>query len=111
LSKPTLDLRPDHLTIVANILRTHVPDRTVWVFGSRALGTAKAASDLDLAIIGAEPLDHRIMGDLRDAFSESDLPFTVDIVDWATTSEGFRKIIEGQKVDLAYSRLFDSIDP
>jgi type I restriction enzyme S subunit len=35
---------------------------------------------------------------LADAFAESDLPWKVDVVDWATTSESFRKIIERDKV-------------
>lgn len=34
------------------------------------------------------------MSDLQEAFVESDLPFRVDIVDWALISENFRKIIE-----------------
>jgi hypothetical protein len=46
------------------------------------------------------PLDLRTLGDLKDALSESNLPFRVDVVDWATTNEGFRKIIEEQKVAL-----------
>ncbi len=35
---------------------------------------------------------------LVDDFSESDLPWKVDIVDWATLSEAIRKIIERDKV-------------
>lgn len=34
------------------------------------------------------------ISDLREAFAESDLPFQVDIVDWGSASENFRKIIE-----------------
>ena len=33
-----------------------------------------------------------------DAFSESDLPYRVDVVDWAKTDAGFRKIIERDRV-------------
>lgn len=86
--------------MVRDILHIHIPDRTVWAFGSRAKGTAKQTSDLDLAIIGEEPLNLRTMSDLQHTFSESDLPFKVDVVDWATASEAFRKIIEEQKVVL-----------
>ncbi len=35
---------------------------------------------------------------LREAFSESDLVWKVDIVDWATTNESFRNIIQQQYV-------------
>lgn len=65
----------------------------VWAFGSRVNGNVKPYSDLDLAVITAEPLDLQTHADLVDAFSESDLPWKVDIVDWATTSDNFRQII------------------
>jgi len=35
---------------------------------------------------------------LFEAFSESDLPWKVDLVDWATTDEAFRRVIEQQRV-------------
>lgn len=95
-----LDIRPDHLKIVQNILQEFVPEREVWAFGSRAKWLAKEYSDLDLCILGKAPLSFRILGLLEEAFEDSDLPYKVDVVDWATTSEGFRKIIEQDKVVL-----------
>ncbi len=89
-----LDVRSDHLNIVREILRRHLPDREVVAFGSRAKGTARATSDLDLAILGDEPLGVAMLGTLQDDFSESDIPYKIDIVDWATCSEEFRGIIE-----------------
>ncbi|MGH8526438.1 MAG: restriction endonuclease subunit S, partial [Gammaproteobacteria bacterium] len=93
-----LDVRPDHFRVGREILRRLVPDREVWAFGSRAKWTARDTSDLDLCIVGDMPLGFKRLGQLRDAFSESSLPYKVDVVDWATTSESFRKIIERDKV-------------
>lgn len=93
-------MRPEHLALVRSILDAHVPNATVWVFGSRARGTAKPTSDLDLALVGSERVDSKILGNLRDAFEESALPMKVDVVDWGQTSPSFRKIIEEQKVAL-----------
>ncbi|MGH8479358.1 MAG: restriction endonuclease subunit S [Gammaproteobacteria bacterium] len=98
MSEPLIDIRPDHWAIVADVLRRHVPDREVWAVGSRAKWSAKEYSDLDLAVIGEPPLSLSASAALADDFSESDLPFKVDVVDWATTSESFRKIIERDKV-------------
>lgn len=81
------------LAIVREILQKYVPTYEVWAFGSRANGNVKPYSDLDLAVITAEPLDLQTYADLVDAFSESDLPWKVDIVDWSTTSDNFRQII------------------
>jgi len=94
----SLDVRPDHLKIVLNILNKYVPDREVWAFGSRATGNARETSDLDLVIIGETPLDFETLAALRDAFSESRIPYKVDVVDWATISETFREIIWKDKV-------------
>ncbi|VTU09026.1 DNA polymerase subunit beta [Actinobacillus porcinus] len=83
----------NELAIVREILQKYVPTYEVWAFGSRVNGNVKPYSDLDLAVITAEPLDLQTHADLVDAFSESDLPWKVDIVDWATTSDNFRQII------------------
>ncbi|ACD97293.1 nucleotidyltransferase family protein [Trichlorobacter lovleyi] len=89
-----LDLTPDQLAEVRQILQLQIPERTVRVFGSRVNGTAKPFSDLDLVVMGDVPLDFRQLADLKDAFAESNLPFRVDVVDWATTSAEFRQIVE-----------------
>ena len=96
--KPAIAIQPDEWSIVHDILQKHVPDHAVWAFGSRATGTAKKFSDLDLAIIAARPLSLDLCASLSDDFSESDLPWRVDVVDWASTSDVFRKIIERDKV-------------
>ena len=103
----SLDIRPDHLQIIQTILHKHVPNLAVWAFGSRAKWTAKEYSDLDLCIISKKPTNFKVLGAMTEAFSESNLPYTVDIVDWATVSESFRKIIERDKVPLQKpSRVF-----
>ena len=98
MSPPAIDIRPDHWQIVRHILRLHVPQYAVWAFGSRAKWTAKPHSDLDLAIITDKPLPLSVSAALADDFSESNLPWKVDVVDWAATSESFRKVIERDKV-------------
>lgn len=97
---PAIDIRPEQWAIVRSILRHHVPQREVWAFGSRARGTAKPYSDLALVILGDEPLGLAVSSALSDDFSESDLPWKVDLVDWTTTSEAFRQIVERDRVVL-----------
>ncbi len=100
MADATLDMRPHERAMVEAILARHVPDREVWVFGSRANDKARTFSDLDLAVMGDTPLDLATGAALAEAFSESDLPWRVDVVDWATTSEAFRRIIERNHVVL-----------
>ena len=100
-STSPVDIRADHLEIVQDILRSQLPASVkVWVFGSRANWTTKDSSDLDLAVEGAASLDHGVMVGLEIAFEESDLPYTVDVVDLNTVSLTFRQIVDGQRVPL-----------
>lgn len=98
MKTPLIDIRPDHWAIVRDILHKRVPQYEVWAFGSRAKWSAKEYSDLDLAVVTDKPLGLSTSAALADDFSESDLPWKVDLVDWATTSESFRKIIERDRV-------------
>lgn len=88
-----IDITEKEREIVSQILQQIVPEYEVWAFGSRVKGNAKPFSDLDLAIISDKPLSLQTHAELVEAFSESDLNWKVDIVDWATTSEKFREII------------------
>jgi type I restriction enzyme, S subunit len=97
---PHIDVSPEQWAIVHAILKRQVPQYAVWAFGSRATWKAKPFSDLDLAIITPQPLSLSTSAALTDDFADSDLPFKVDIVDWAATSAAFRKIIERDKVVL-----------
>ncbi len=95
---PAIDLRPDQWPIVRDILQKHVPGHVVWAFGSRATGRAKPFSDLDLAVITEQPLSLDLSAHLGEDFSQSNLPWKVDVVDWATASDVFRAIIARDKV-------------
>lgn len=108
MDDPPIEASPAQWDIVRTILRARVPDREVWAFGSRATRRAKPYSDLDLVVIGDSPLGLDTSAVLAEAFSESDLPWKVDIVDWATTSEAFRRIIESTKVVVQAGRERDA---
>ncbi len=86
-------LEPAQRSIVEDILRRFFPGRTVLAFGSRVNGRPKPFSDIDLCVMGDEPVSLSSMADAKDAFTESDLPFRVDLIDWATTSPSFRAIV------------------
>jgi type I restriction enzyme S subunit len=95
---PNIDLPPHDWNEICHILKTHLPEYPVWAFGSRVKWTARPYSDLDLAIITRQPLSLTKMATIKEVFDESDLSIRVDIVDWATTSETFRKIINQNKM-------------
>lgn len=89
-----IDMEKKYLDRIKSILREHVPEITVWAFGSRVSGTARKYSDLDLVLVTEEPLPPGKIFELKDAFSASDIPYLVDIVDWSATSDEFKEIIK-----------------
>lgn len=97
---PSVEAAEADLDLVKAILRAHVPERQVCAFGSRARQCAKPYSDLDLAIMCDEPLSLDVLAALNEAFAESDLPWKVDVVDWARMGDAFRRIVERDKVVL-----------
>jgi len=67
--------------------------RWVKLFGSRARGEARTASDVDLAFAG-EP---EVRGSLCDAFEQSGLPYTFDLVDYERqANERLRQAIDAE---------------
>lgn len=92
----TLDLRPEWLEIIRRILAMHLPDAEVIAYGSRVTGTAHQGSDLDLVARNRRNplLPAGNLGAVREAFSESNLPILVDILDWSRIPDSFREEIE-----------------
>lgn len=99
-----IDLSAENWCEVCKILQIYARNYTVWAFGSRAKGSAKKYSDLDLAIVTQKPLSLSKMAMLNEAFDESNLPIRVDIVDLASTNKAFQKLIEQQKVVIQEGR-------
>ena len=92
----SLDLRPEWLSMIQQILAIHLPETEVIAYGSRVSRTSHEGSDLDLAARNPynPMLPLRNLGEVRDAFSESNLPILVDIQDWARIPDSFREEIE-----------------
>jgi len=95
-----IQLSAKHLEMVKRILSSSLNTQKVYVFGSRARNEAKAFSDLDLCIDGDE-LSFSSVSALKDAFSESDLPYFVDLVQKTRMSKGFYALVKGDFIELA----------
>jgi predicted nucleotidyltransferase len=55
----------------------------VFIFGSRAKGNYKQGSDIDLAVMN-NGISDKTIAHLKEEFEESNLPYTVDIINLAT---------------------------
>ena len=88
-----LDLTNNELSIVKEILKNY---SDAIIYGSRIKGTSKKFSDLDICIKSRiKDYEHEL---LREAFENSDLPFTVDIVLYHQVTDSFKKIIDKEGI-------------
>ncbi len=87
------DITARELKIIQKLLEKYLPDTVAWVYGSRAKSTATSKSDLDLVIFATSEQQQQV-GNLREAFEESDLPFRVDLFVWDDLPEAFKVQIE-----------------
>jgi predicted nucleotidyltransferase len=79
--------------MVREFIAKHLPDTTVWAYGSRVKGNSRPSSDLDLAGF-TRPEQKTSVSLLREAFEESNLPFRVDFLEWDCLPDTFRNEIK-----------------
>lgn len=83
--------------IRSTILR-EVPKAKIKFFGTRASGTSKTYSDLDTSIDAGAPLSFLTLSKLKEIFSESQLPFKIDLIDYRSVDDEFKAIIDGTSI-------------
>lgn len=96
----SIHLDPKHLNLVRKIIEKHGLSQVTYVFGSRARGDHKKYSDLDLLLKQENSLETSALVALKNDFESSDLPFTVDIVEWSKIAEDFKKNIQPDLIPL-----------
>ena len=88
-----IDISPQHLSIIRDLLHKYIPDTAVWAFGSRVKFTAKPSSDLDLVAFIREEQKSRF-SELKEALEESNVPFRIDLHSWNELPDVFKHTIE-----------------
>ena len=95
----SIDVAAEQRKTILSLLERHLPGTTAWACGSRAKRTSRPTPDLDLGVF-ATPERGRRIGNLREVFEESDLPFLVDLFVWDEVPKNFRKRIKAERVVL-----------
>lgn len=78
----------------AAIVRRHLPDPAyrIFLFGSRASGTAHDRSDIDIGIEGPTPVPRATLVAIEDEIDEAPTLYTIEIVDFARVSDSFKRV-------------------
>ncbi|MCE8163472.1 MAG: nucleotidyltransferase domain-containing protein [Candidatus Moeniiplasma glomeromycotorum] len=91
-----LQLEERHQKIIQQILNKY--PYQFYAYGSRVKGVAKKFSDLDLCYQEEIPLS--VISQLREEFTESNLPFEVELVNWRHMRPVFHEMIKKNLVKL-----------
>lgn len=96
----SIDITADQRKIILNLIAHHLPNVTVWVYGSRVKGTTRTQSDLDMVVLTTAHGQETHVSNLKEALEESNLPFRVDLFRWDEVPENFRDTIQKDHVVL-----------
>lgn len=88
-----IDLEPVYLNELKSILKKYFKDEKILIYGSRARGKSHRCSDIDIAVFGDGAISIETLSFIDDEFSESDIPYNVDLIDASRIDESFRQII------------------
>jgi predicted nucleotidyltransferase len=94
-----MDIKPEDKKKIIDIISVLIPKAKIYLFGSRARGTHRPSSDIDIALdAGKQILPRHRVGEVRSMFVESHIPQKIDIVDLYLESDEMRKTILEDKI-------------
>lgn len=82
------------ITLIKKVVHSYIPDQSyrVFIFGSRAEGTSRRWSDVDIGLLGPKKIDLFTILAIKEDLQESDLPYRVDVVDFSSASKDFTRV-------------------
>ena len=93
-------LEKRHLDFILQVLQKNIPHAKFYIFGSRAKGNYKEYSDIDIAVkLEEEMISTDILGKILMEFSDSTLPYEVDVIDLNAIDDKFKNLINDSLVE------------
>lgn len=78
---------------IVGLLLVLFPDAKIYLYGSRALGTHRERSDIDLALDLGQEEDPVKLGEARSVLGATHIPYRIDLVDLNAVSPALRETI------------------
>ena len=87
-------IKPEYKEMILRALEYHFPGAKVILFGSRARGDNKPASDIDLAVdADGKPVDFRELFRAKNTLENLNMPYKTDLVDVNGVVDELRAVI------------------
>lgn len=81
-------------TTIKKVIAKHVDPREayIFIFGSRALRRGRLNSDYDIGLYRGSKIPLAVIARIKDELEDYPIPVDVDLVDFASVSEDFKKL-------------------
>ena len=98
-SSKTPLLTQHQIELIRSLVRSH-SDARIVLFGSRATGSARKYSDVDICLVGDARIPLETLARINEGLEESNLPYVVEVSDFDRLSDHFRQAVERDGIDL-----------
>lgn len=93
-----MNLAPHHISTLQNLFAKHPSIKEALLFGSRALGTHRESSDIDIALKG--DISPTLIAHLKEELEDSTLPYFCDIISYEKAPKKLKESIDSHALPL-----------
>lgn len=93
-----MNLAPHHISTLQNLFAKHPSIKEAVLFGSRALGTHRESSDIDIALKG--DISPTLIAHLKEELEDSTLPYFCDIISYEKAPKKLKESIDSHALPL-----------
>ena len=86
-------IEEDILKKIVKLIKSCFPDANIYLFGSRANGSFRETSDIDIAIDAGVEQKRTLISEVSDILNASHIPYSIDILDLNSLDLNFKKNI------------------
>ena len=90
----------EELKIIESIIASYKKKYDFFAYGSRVKGNFRELSDLDIMIMGNNPININDIEELKEKFDNSQLPYIVNFVDFSSLTESFYNMIKNDLIKI-----------
>ena len=90
----------EELKIIESIIASYKTKYDFFAYGSRVKGNFRELSDLDIMIMGNNPININDIEELKEKFDNSKLPYIVNFVDFSSLTENFYNMIKNDLIKI-----------
>lgn len=83
---------------IVGIISVLIPEAKIYLFGSRARGSYKKSSDIDIALDAGKPLENVDVDEVKSMLNESNIRHLIDVLDFHSVNASMQESIVQERV-------------